>query len=144
MPDLQLPAKRKPGRPPVIVVHPEIKEQLIDIIRRGNYVSTAMTALGLSADFYYSCREQAEKGKPKFVEFVRDLKIAEAWAEIESVDQLRGGAKNWIAAATFLERRNRDDWGRSDRNHVNITVPIRVETVDYAKLAKEIKLSKAR
>ena len=127
----------KRGRPPAISVNPEIKTQIIELIKQGNYVSTAMVALGLDDDFYYHCLDQAKKGQKDYCEFVRQLKKAEAEAEIDALSKMRS-ATNWIPHATFLERRHRLTWGRSDKHQIEANVNIRVEMTDYSKLAKAV------
>jgi hypothetical protein len=135
---------RKRGRPPVIAVNPEIRQQLIDIIRRGNYVQTAMTALGLSDDFYYHCVEMASRGQKEYCQLVKELKKAESEAEIDVMAKMMLGKEHFLPAATFLERRFRDRWGRSDKHQVTADINIRVEQVDYVRLAKEIGPKKSK
>lgn len=130
--------KRGRGRPPSLWLQPGIKQRLIDIIREGNYITTATAILGLSDDFVYRARVYAENGKAEYVELIRDLKKAEAEAERAMIAKMLLGKENFLPAATFLERRFRDRWGRSDRHQIDATVAIRIEQVDYSKLAKEI------
>ena len=137
-------APRKRGRPPVIALDPTIKPRLIEIIQAGNYVSTAMTALGLGDDFYYHCQEMANRGQREYCKLVADLKKAESEAEIAITAKMMLGKEHFLPAATFLERRFRDRWGRSDRHQVDANINIRVESVDYVKLAKEISPKKSK
>ena len=129
---------RKRGRPAVIAINPELKQQLVDIIRRGNYVTTAMMALGLDDDFYYHCLRMADRGVAIYKEFVRELKRAEAEAEIDAVDKMRT-LTNWIPHATFLERRHRNEWGRSEKKQIDSNITITVQTVNYNQLLKQMK-----
>jgi hypothetical protein len=136
--------KRRPGRPVVNFVDPVIKAQLIEYIRAGNYIQTACNALGISDDFYYRIQEYADQGRTQFIELLRDLKKAEADAEIMLTGRMLLGGANFLPSATMLERRFRDRYGRSDRHQIDATVSIRVEQVDYTKLAKQVRTHKVK
>ena len=131
-----VPVRRGRGRPSTLEVRPEIAAELIRIVTDGNYIETAFRAVGLSADTYYNWVEMAEAGNPNYSKFIVALKNAEAKAEIEAVREMRREPKLFLASATFLERRFRARYGRSDRHTVDASVNIRVEQVDYSKLAK--------
>ncbi len=131
-------SKRGRGRPRTFDLHPEIKERLISIIRAGNYIDTAMGALGLSADFYSRAVDYANAGHPSYIELMRDLKKAECEAEIEAAEKMRT-VTNWIPHATYLERRHRDKWGRSEKRQVEASVNITIASVNYNQLLKQMK-----
>jgi hypothetical protein len=130
---------RKMGRPATISLDPAIKEEILGYIAEGAYIQTAFRAAGISDENYYRWCDKAEQGVGIFVEFMRALKIAEAQAEISVSRDMLKGKDRFLPAATFLERRFRDRWGRSDRHQIDATVSIRVEQVDYTKLAKQVR-----
>ena len=62
---------------------------------------------------------------------VQSLKKAKALAQEKMIQVVRESAtedKNWLAAMTWLERTDPDNWGRKDRTRVNpigkIVIPI--------------------
>lgn len=107
-------------------------------------MQTAFRAAGVSDETYYLWLDQAEAGKSPFLEFIGALKKAEAEAEMFMSRKMLQGKEHFLPAATFLERRFRDRWGRSDKHTVEANVNIRVETIDYAKLAKQMSPKKAK
>jgi len=141
---INLPIKRKRGRPfgSTTTLAPEVKQQLLDYIAAGNYIVTALGALGISDDYYYRIEEYARQGRREFVELMRELKKAECDAEIAISAKMMLGKEHFLPAATFLERRFRDRWGRSDRHQIEANVNIRVETINYAELVKQMKPKK--
>ena len=129
---------RRKGRPPVIMLKPGLKKELIELIRAGAYASTACLALGLGEDFYWNMQAKAERGDPLYRSIMTELKKAEAEAEIDLSNRMLLGGNHFLPSATFLERRFRDRWGRSDRRTVDANVNITIASVNYNQLLKQI------
>jgi hypothetical protein len=55
---------------------------------------------------------------------------------------MRDDPRAFLGNATWLERRFRDRWGRSDRHQIQADLNIRIETVDYNKLLKQMNKGK--
>ena len=130
---------RKMGRPATISLDPAIKERILEYVEQGNYIETVFRAAGISDENFWQWQDKAERGDPLFVEFMRLLKIAEAKAEMESVAKMKASGQQFVGNATFLERRHRDRWGRSEKRQVEATVNITVASVNYNQLLKQIK-----
>jgi hypothetical protein len=133
---------KKLGRKPILEINPAIKDEILGYITSGAYMDVAFRAAGISDDNYYKWMKQAERGNPIFVEFFAALKKAEAAAELSAATKMRDDPKAFLGNATYLERRHRDRWGRSDRHVVDQNVNIRIETVDYNKLLKQMNKGK--
>ena len=101
---------------------PEITKRLVKAIEEGNYYEAAAAYAGIN---YATLRRWLKRGEAaksgKYREFCEAIKKAEAIAEARVValwqSEIPG---NWKAAATFLERRYPDRWGR---RHSEITGP---------------------
>uniref|UniRef100_A0A6M3J563 Terminase n=1 Tax=viral metagenome TaxID=1070528 RepID=A0A6M3J563_9ZZZZ len=137
----------KPGRPTKLT--PELQEKICRYIAAGNYLSTACQAVDIWPttfnDWLGKADKERENGGGIYYDFYLATKRAEAEREAVIVQRLieasgpgerkkvvktdadgkqsievteTGG--EWLAAATFLERRHPDRWGRKDRTSVTI------------------------
>ena len=130
---------RKRGRPPILEVSPGIKDEIIKYISDGAYMQTAFRAAGVSDQTYDLWLRKAEQGIPIYSEFIAKLKKAEAEAELKISQQMMLGGNHFLPSATFLERRFRDRWGRSDRRTVDANVNITIASVNYNQLLKQMR-----
>ena len=111
--------KNKGGRPTKLT--PELIASFADIMRRGNYAECACGINRISHDSYQRWIDQGEidlsAGEIDTLQarFCVAVKEASALAEADAVAGMVHGGRNWVALATFLERRFRDRWGRSER-----------------------------
>ncbi len=95
---------------------PERQAKILEYIRQGNYIHTACQAAGITDQTFRNWRQRAEDGEQPYSDFFEAVKRAEAEAEPGMVGSLtRHGSDNWVAAATFLERKYPTRWGRHDR-----------------------------
>ena len=140
----------------------EIVNALASLIAAGNYNNTAASIVGISEATFYNWMEQGHKDEQDgidslYLHLVESTKRAEADAEAEMVARVRAAAMpgvkkkviktdskgnvteeihetggDWLAAATHLERRHPDRWGRKDRTRVDINEKktIRIEFVE--------------
>lgn len=122
-------SKSNGGRPTILTK--EMAEVIIDLLKRGNYLSTASSYVGISPATITSwakkgnalAQEQDERDldetEQMFVWFAVEVEKARAWAEIKSVEIIRqAGNETWQAAAWFLERTNPREWGRVSRTEI--------------------------
>jgi hypothetical protein len=123
-------------------------ETIVDLLRRGNYLSSAAKYAGLSP---YTLNEWKNKGRALmdsekelddteqlYVRFYQEVEKARAEAEIRAVEVIRSAMpNNWQAAAWYLERTNNPEWGRTVKTEVSGpdggAIPIDVDSV-YRKL----------
>lgn len=119
----------KGGRPTILTK--EMAEAIIDLLKRGNYLTTSASYVGINPATITSwvkrgnalAQEQDERELDEteqlFVWFAVEVEKARAWAEIKSVEIIRqAGNETWQAAAWFLERTNPRDWGRITRTEI--------------------------
>ncbi len=129
----------------------EIVDALSSLIAAGNYNITACQIVGVSESTFYKWLDTGLKDieagiDSLYRELSESTKNAEAQAEAEMVARVRAAASpgvkkkviktdskgnvteeihetggDWLAAATHLERRHPDRWGRKDRTRVDIT-----------------------
>ncbi|WP_373896370.1 hypothetical protein [Virgibacillus sp. CBA3643] len=122
----------KGGRPEKLT--PEIEQEIIKVVRSGNYVETACAYVGINKTTFYDwlkrgAREKdrlaknhkarMKKDEKKYVEFSNAIEKALAYAEIRDVAIIGQAAEdNWTAAAWRLERKFPDKWGRKDKQSI--------------------------
>lgn len=110
---------------------PEIQEEIIKVIRAGNYIETASAYVGLDKSTLYDWlkrgrrerervsknpKARIKKSEKNFVEFSNAVEKALAYAEIRDVAIIgKAAEENWQAAAWRLERKFHDRWGRKDK-----------------------------
>jgi hypothetical protein len=106
------------GRPSDIGSQSTIQE-FLEAVGEGNYIDTSAKLAGLSKQAVYNWIKRGKDGEEPFAAFVDALEKAEARAEVHLVRLQRkaaeAGPQYWPAAATQLERRHPEKWGkRSD------------------------------
>jgi len=135
------------GRPTKLT--PQLQEKICKYISEGNYLNVACDAVGISDQTYNSWLhrgdEELKNGGGIYSSFLEAVKRASAEQEARIAERLLAGAMpgvrktvtkdgpdgqtvevtetggDWLAAATYLERRHPDRWGRRDRTQVDIT-----------------------
>lgn len=106
----------------------ERHDKIVRLIGAGNYAVIASKASGIAEDTYYEWlnrgKTDLEKGKKSvFSRFSEAIREAEAKAEADMVVLVKTAAVNgnFQAAAWYLERKQADRWGRSDKLKQEIT-----------------------
>ena len=143
------PAKpRTTGR--MSTLTPAVIQALCDLVAKGNYNVTACNIVGVSEPCFYAWlqhgQEDIEAGVVSMYSYLfKSIKDAEARAEAEMVERVRSAALpgerkrvkrtnadgeteeeitetggDWLAAATYLERRYRERWGRPAPTQVTV------------------------
>lgn len=106
----------KVGRKPKL--DERLTEQLVQLLKSGNYVETAIAAVGLSKSTFYEWLERGDHERVAQADEpyrVFREKVEHARAEGEATNVLRiarAAAEDWKAAAWMLERQFPDRWGR--------------------------------
>ncbi len=149
----------KPGRPTKLT--PQLQEKICKYIANGNYLSVACQAVGIDESTLFSWKKQglveATNGGGMYLEFLNATKEAEALHEAKIAERLLAAAMpgerkkvtktgpdgvsvevtetagDWLAAATYLERRHRERWGRPAPIQVNIdqSKTVQITHVEY-------------
>lgn len=117
------------GRPSKLT--PEIQEEILRVIKSGNYIETACAYVGINKTTFYDwlrkgAREKervaqnpkarVKKDLQKYVDFSNAVDKALAQAEIRDVAIIgKAAEENWQAAAWRLERKFPDRWGRKEK-----------------------------
>ena len=102
--------------PRVCKLTPELEKRLLDAIRAGNYVETAVAYVGISKETYYKWLRRGAKGEAKFKAFADAVMQCQAESEARDVAIIGSAAvSQWQAAAWRLERKHPERWGRKDR-----------------------------
>lgn len=111
--------KAKTGRPSKLT--PAVHDHLVEAIKSGNYIETAVRACGIGVSTYYGWMERGEadlaNGKDTpYAELSEAIRKAEGEAETDALGEIRKAARDsWQAAAWYLERKFPARWGRKDR-----------------------------
>ena len=119
------------GRPTKLT--PELQEELVKVIRAGNYIETACAYVGINKTTFYDWMKRGAREKerlerntnarPKkseatFVELSNAIEKALAQAEIRDVAIIgKAAEENWQAAAWRLERKFPERWGKKSQYH---------------------------
>lgn len=120
--NLSIAGKKKGGRPPGTArITPELTERIKDLIAKGCAWQTAAIACGIPGRTLNRWRELGGKGIAKYVKFFARLENASAIAESSHAIRLSAAGKDWMACATWLERRNPELWMRSEARRVHQT-----------------------
>lgn len=117
------------GRPSKLT--PEIQEEILRVIKSGNYIETACAYVGINKTTFYDWlkkgarekervaqnpRARVRKDLQKYVDFSNAVDKALAQAEIRDVAIIgKAAEENWQAAAWRLERKFPDRWGRKEK-----------------------------
>jgi transposase len=105
---------------------PEVQKGIIEALARGNYITTACQASGISFEGFRHWRARWESGDPlamEFDDFFASIEKAISVGEMTALDRLGHGAPGWQAQAWFLERRFPQRWGKKDRTPVPPKAP---------------------
>lgn len=87
----------------------ETAEQLIEVVRAGNYISVACGAVGIAKSTLY----EWIKTKP---EFSNAIKKARHEAQARNVAIIaKAATKQWQAAAWYLERKHPEKWAHKQK-----------------------------
>jgi hypothetical protein len=103
----------------------------------GNYRDTACQVADISKVTFYATLKRADAGEPAAIAFVNAVQKAEAWAESETVRNVRNASKLpqfWAAGMTWLERKSPDKWGRrqDDSSAPKVIVQIGIKDSDVS------------
>lgn len=105
---------------------PELQARMVEFVAAGNYLSTAAAACGVAESTVHGWIARGRRSKSGiYLEFLESIKKASAEAESKAVGHVLAAAElptYWQAAATFLERRFKSRWARSDRNRTRLDV----------------------
>lgn len=103
---------------------PERRDQFIQLIKAGNYASTALAFVGIPERSLYAWKAEAAQpdARPAVVQFMQSVREAEAVAEASLVQVVQRSAHggDYRAAALILERRWPNRWGRHDRHELAV------------------------
>lgn len=138
---------------------PKVHDELVKVIRSGNYIETACAYVGINKSTFYEWLKKGAREKDrveknpkarvkkelkKYVELSNSVEKALAQSEIRDVTLIGKAAETqWQAAAWRLERKFNSRWGRRDRHeleHSGGEKPIQMETkqeIDLSKLSDE-------
>ena len=117
------------GRPSKLT--PKIQEEILRVIKSGNYIETACAYVGINKSTFYEWlkrgarekdrvaknpRAKVRKSEQPYVDFSNAVEKALAQAEIRDVAIIgKAAEENWQAAAWRLERKFPERWGRKEK-----------------------------
>ena len=95
------------------VLTPQTTDQLVTMLRAGNYIGVALQAVGVAKASFRNWLTWGRSGHPDFVEFAERIEKALVEGEVRNVAQIATAAQeNWQAAAWLLERSHPERWGK--------------------------------
>ena len=132
---------------------PEVQETICHWISKGNYISRACQAAGISDETLRTWVRKDREGDEFYLEFLEALKKAEAQASVERIARIQDAAKGgipikrktitrkdgsteveesyalpqWQADAWTSERKEPQDWGQKVRVHQQIELSPELE-----------------
>jgi len=105
-------------------------DAIIDLLKRGNYLSTTAKAVGITPATITSWankgnaildeeRDDLTPTEQLYASFAIEVEKARGFAEVQNVEVIRRASQdNWTAAAWWLERTNPKSWGRVQRTEI--------------------------
>lgn len=112
----------------------ELQETVCELLRAGNYLHIATSQAGISPATHHEWIRKGEEGTQPYADY-KDA-VTRAWeaAEVRNVTLIQRHAQgDWRAAAWYLERSRRENWGKTVRNEITGPDGGPVEIVDPRK-----------
>lgn len=107
------------GRP--TKYHPETVAAIVAALTMGNTRTDSALIAGINRDTFHEWMKA-------YPAFSVEVERAEARARQRAVAQLaKAGSRDWRAALAFLERRDRDSWGRQERVEMKIDMDAEIK-----------------
>jgi hypothetical protein len=130
-----------PGRGRPTILNEQIADQLVVMLRAGNFVHVACRAAGVSRQAYQVWMRRGLSSKAADAPF-RELRgrIEQALdeAEVRAVTQIaKASGEDWRAAAWYLERAHPERWSRdrtAGRPDEVLTAPADTDTDPFAEV----------
>ena len=130
----------KRGRKPKLT--PEVIERLQKALIAGNYMEHACEYAGISRSILYAWLAEAEKpdARKEYLELKDTITQAKAEAIVRNVQHINTAAqKNWQAAAWWLERTQKKEFGRNQQveltgangGAINVSVDAKTALLEY-------------
>jgi hypothetical protein len=119
-------SKKKMGRPTKLTT--VTKRRLLAAFRTGSTIERACGAAGILPASYYNWMNRGEAAKSGiYLEFFDDVKKAQEFTYQKALGHISDAmAENWTAAAWYLERRHRKEFGKNDYLQFEIVRPPKV------------------
>ena len=118
--------KKKRGQPTRCT--PAVTKIVCDTVRKGNYLTVAAQAAGISTDALNDWKRRGAEGREPYKTFLAELMQADRDCEIALVSKVMAASDDdWRAAAMILERKYPDRWSRArDEDAGNIAVGLSI------------------
>ena len=96
----------------------ELGEQIVNLVRAGNYVETAANASGVSKNTIYDWMRKGARGDKRYTTFSDAINKAMAQSEMWDLAQIAKASAggSWQASAWRLERKHPERYGRKDKH----------------------------
>ena len=111
----------RPGRPTLLT--PEIRGQILNLLKRGNYRQTAAHAVGIDPETFRRWMRASEEdadGVGEYAGFAAAVVMAEGEAESTVLQKLIGGLDPDPASLRwYLERKHKARWAGKERLEVS-------------------------
>jgi transposase-like protein len=105
-------SKKKVGRPSILT--PKLREEIVMLIKAGNFVENVCLMVGINKSTYYSWINKADEStrSTKYSKFRNEVKYAHAVSEARDVLNIsRACEDDWKACKWMLEHRFSNHWG---------------------------------
>lgn len=115
------------GRTPKLTA--EIRDQIVNALRAGNYIEAACSYAGITTQTYWQWIAKADQPGPRislYADFRDAANKARADAEIRNVaiiQKVAQDGRTWQASAWWLERSFPTRWGKMQRTQVELSGP---------------------
>ena len=106
------------GRPTKLT--PQVRDKIIEALTAGNYAKHAVAYAGVDMATYCRWMEKGEQGRSPYREFREAVEAAKAEAVVRNVTIIQRAARtDWRAAGWYLERTQREEFGKVTRQEVS-------------------------
>lgn len=93
-------------------------DTICENLRRGNYITTACRASGISTGTYYNWKKRGKAGEEPYATFLKRTDEAEAEGELACMEVIFNSAveqNNWLSSAWILERKYPQRFGKREQ-----------------------------
>ncbi len=114
---------------------PELQERICNYIENGYTIEQACALAGINVATYYNWKKWGRQAKSgKFFEFFKAAETSEKVAEAKFLstilkaavgDDEKGIKSDWRAAAWYLERKNPEQWAKTEKLEQEIKADVK-------------------
>lgn len=123
------------------VINQKHIDQICQLIRCGNYVSTSVRAVGCNYETFKGYMRKGKDGKKPYVDYYDQVEAAKASFETQAINKIveSGEAGNVGAYMWMLPRMYPNRWAKTQRQEIQVDNKQKIELVKLSDVKEEDK-----